>query len=338
MIPTEDEMVGDISGFVHSWMQKCRLPNRLRSQTLGCLRTSNREGRHFVKLSPPSWVSLQSDLDRECSQHEAILGDDKDKAKSWGAAANDVFAFVLKQVLVDSGSWSVKPGWGTSDLVAHAAQVCRSALPSWLRRGRGNHRASAFEAARMFVSVKSKCFANDGAHTCAKPGHSCMRRIIGFSGYPFRSPWKLIARAADCIQPKVSCGIGVNSLKQLGPAIFNSAEKVDDSEDGLCLRCGRILEGWNLATADVDQAFEACGGQDLHDSLDHMASKFLAQNWYVSVKKGREVVTHVGRFWSACFVSIHVSEVVHAIKVFAEEVLCSFGSVVLLVPFPTPQA
>jgi hypothetical protein len=106
------------------------------------------------------------------------------------------------------------------------------------------------------------------------------------------------------------------------------------SVTGSCLRCGRPLHSVNVATGDIDQAFEACSGSTLNVALGTLSDRFPAMHshGYVSVQKGPKLYTHIRRYWSSWFTTLHIPDVVQAVATFAECVVAAFGNVVFKIP------
>jgi len=329
VFPDNVHAFGELHGAVNRWCQRCRLKPKSTKASLRWFRAQRDVC--VVKDIPPQWHDSQVRLRAQHQAADTLIGDDKDKAKSWQILAPELHALLVEQTLLRNTSWSIAPDSDPESLTAQVRQTCINGLPSWLRKGRGNKESGSNQPPRLFCSVKSKCFDDSGKHTCTKPHHSCLRRILDFSKYPFRTPWKLVARALDVILSAVSCGVGVASLKDLGPRIKQLAHSQSSHSVCQCLRCQAPIQGWNLATADIDQAFEACGGVDLEASLIAVERAFLDKypEGFVSVRKGQQVSTRIGQYWSAGFICLHVSVVVKAIRVFASVVLCSFGTLVL---------
>ena len=49
-----------------------------------------------------------------------------------------------------------------------------------------------------YGTFKAKCF-RDGLHTCQKAGHSCMRKIVSFAGWPSRRRWRFVHKALETL-------------------------------------------------------------------------------------------------------------------------------------------
>ena len=54
-----------------------------------------------------------------------------------------------------------------------------------------------------YGTFKAKCF-RDGLHTCQRAGHSCMRKIVSFAGWPSRRRWRFVHKALETLVRSLS--------------------------------------------------------------------------------------------------------------------------------------
>jgi len=331
ILPDHRQVVASIRIELNRWVQRCRLKPLLFSVALHALSLEARLTDGWARPMPLQWMQQQRTVEEEMATHQVLVGDDKNRAKMWGLQPLELHCLIVQQALVGVSNWCVVHDLDPAGLIERCLEMCRLALPSWLRRGRANKGPLPDQGPTLFVSIKSKCYADDGTHICSKVGHSCLRRIIEFSRFPFQGPWRFVARGLRAMLAEVTCGIGVPSLKALPNVIRAKARHLVPSLTGRCMRCGGNLEQWNIATADIDQAFEECGGPILASALTALQAAFqvLHPSGYVSVKKGKAVETHIGRFWSSDFITLHCTQITHAIQEFAKQVCCTFGNTVL---------
>lgn len=97
------------------------------------------------------------------------------------------------------------------------------------------------------------------AHTCPKPGHSCMRNIISFKKLPGRAAFKRIGRVFMQCVSTATPGYGLRDLSKAKPTIERGIKKQLVRTGGPttgCVRCGTFLATPTVYTADVGQAYE----------------------------------------------------------------------------------
>ena len=109
----------------------------------------------------------------------------------WSVSAVNLFASVFVAMAADT-SWTIHSSMSPQMLhvLAHAKN-----LPgiTWFLRQRRSH-TPVSGLPMPFAFVKSKCYNDDGEHTCKKESHSCCRRVLDTSAIPFASAWKVMGR------------------------------------------------------------------------------------------------------------------------------------------------
>ena len=107
----------------------------------------------------------------------------------WHVKGEEAALKMYDDLLQDPG-WSVRAALRPHEAHGYAEAVGVEALPSFVRRHDPEARTGC-----MFPQVKSKCADDDGRRTCTKKGHSCWRRILDHSSWPYRQGWRIVARA-----------------------------------------------------------------------------------------------------------------------------------------------
>ena len=90
--------------------------------------------------------------------------------------------------------------WKLSCLTVHEANVhiqraLRTLAPSHLQSWLGAGLACEW-VPYAYGTIKSK-WHSSGAHLCAKPGHSCVRKVVVYCRWPFRHRWRLVVRVTS---------------------------------------------------------------------------------------------------------------------------------------------
>ena len=96
------------------------------------------------------------------------------------------------------------------------------------------------------------------AHSCRKPGHSCLRNIISFKKILGRATLKRVGRAFIYALDSVMKGYGIRDLSRGKTTLQDLLGKQlkRTSECPCCVRYGVRLNGPTLYTGDASQAFE----------------------------------------------------------------------------------
>eukprot|EP00971_Amphidinium_carterae_P082130 1624575-Amphidinium_carterae.1 len=248
------------------WASVCRLPARARFRGLHCLRTQLAS----VYFPPPpnEWANEENilrdatakcRLPRHGMPRWVLVPDDRDHGKAWLVRLRELFAYLCVQVLEDP-TWIFHASLCARDVLAHCVMKGLLGLPPFLRKNRWS---AKWAPPYVYPLVKSKCFANCGRRTCAKPNHSCMRRIVCMACFPWASGWKVVARAVRGVVRRTNVSHEMwdlsNTRQTIDGLVYNFGSPLACS----CVRCGIQLSTYSAVTLDIDQAFGACDGSKL---------------------------------------------------------------------------
>ena len=187
-------------------------------------------------------------------ENECIVPDDKRKKSMWKVPTK-IYQLLLYHFALVSSTWQ-----RASLSVQDADEWCRNCLqillPHSLKKFLGFHLYSTITVVPYFYgTVKSKCFSPDG-HTCKKPGHSCLRKVVSFSAWPRRKRWRFLHRALESVLKFTGMGDEVWSLKDACSVVDDRMSHVVGHACDFCDRCDARKPGLVLLTADAGQFFE----------------------------------------------------------------------------------
>ena len=221
-------------------------------------------------------------------------------------------AMMLTQLLADP-MWNLLPNVTPSSALQWLFAKARLGLPNFLQRWPSSA-GRKVAGPRLFGFVKSKCFQDSGEHSCQKPGHSCLRRVIDMSAVPHSRGWKILARAARGVVASVAGGHELFNPSDLAHAVRGLLQPLCPSRQGMCMGCGCVLSpGLQVVSADIDQAFEACSSSGVGQAWLQVAKQFQHQfgGDNILVRKGKKLFTKLGArsygrgWWALTLDQIH---------------------------------
>jgi hypothetical protein len=91
-----------------------------------------------------------------------------------------------------------------------------------------------------YGTFKAKCF-RDGLHTCQRAGHSCMRKIVSFAGWPSRRRWRFVHKALETLVRSFVMSDEVWGLKDVCKVMDSrmSTACAHTCRSFTCGRCGK---------------------------------------------------------------------------------------------------
>ncbi len=98
----------------------------------------------------------------------------------------------------------------------------------------------------------------------------------------------------------------------------------------------KLTDITQIATADLDQAFEACTSEEFVAALNQSVREYLdlvgtpEDKTFISVHKGRRFRTKARRSWTLSWLSIPLSVIRQALVIFINNVRAHLGSLWLL--------
>ena len=252
--PTQRSIQQRVATAWNNWAEAARLTPRFIRR--GRQRLWSAAAEWSLPSCTPQWAAHESAMSAavdDCSDY-TICGDDKGTSKMWRVKTKELHAYMVSSLLE-------APGWTLTRLTlstVRAFELARAAasLPPFLTR----HLDRKHELPTAFPLFKSKCWGDNGAHKCNKPGHSCVRRVINSGSVPFKSSWQLVSRALRAILVKLDVTNELHDLSSFHSVFDRRYQAIQHSRHSTttCLCCGVPLSGVTLVTADIDQAFEAC--------------------------------------------------------------------------------
>ena len=161
-----------------TWLRRVMAGPRIRSRMLPELETlCSRPG-----PDPPSeWQAMEATFEAFARDNQIVARGDKSLTAVWGMSLQSYALSFLRVILRDPDTWQPTPH-SLDDLYHISMSIAAQALPArFVSRGQGQ----AAAAPRLFALVKSKCWSENGAHTCGKLQHSCYRKVSSHSDLPY---------------------------------------------------------------------------------------------------------------------------------------------------------
>ena len=108
-----------------------------------------------------------------------------------------------------------------------------------------------------YGTFKAKCF-RDGLHTCQRAGHSCMRKIVSFAGWPSRRRWRFVHKALETLVRSFVMSDEVWGLKDVCKVMDSrmSTACAHTCRSFTCGRCGKNKPPVVAFSADAGQFYE----------------------------------------------------------------------------------
>ena len=242
----------------------------------------------------PFEVALEVVRSSESSTDPLMLTcEDKDPSVLWVSSVARMALRMIRQFSLFPLRWSiVRLVHRHVDLFYR--RLADSALPVRLR-GLYNP-VSCYTVPYLYDSVKRKCWCDGdddcilcGLHPrdhrrCTKPIHSCLRNIVSFIRFPSRRLYKDIGRGFLFYVSYIWTSFAFPDLASAFVTISDSISKLQASPR--CLRCGSVLEGISLVSADAGQAHEVLKLAFISSVLFRLVHLVLAADMpgYVAVK------------------------------------------------------
>ena len=197
-------------------------------------------------VTPPSWKNhnvahppqdLIGDLRSASSNRSAIFTvEDKGPSVLWQLNGNSLMYFWKQMMEKASDRWEIQKATN-KEILSKYHDILKNVLPRNLTPGSNTFGTPQLPYA--YFTVKFKCFqachqsvaghitarspstsgdlgtpVTHPAHTCRKPGHSCMRNIVSFKRLPGRNTFRRIGRAFMHGLRSVTPGFGVRDLSK----------------------------------------------------------------------------------------------------------------------------
>ena len=146
----------------------------------------------------------------------------------------------------------------------------------------------------IYCTIKSKCYET-GTHTCCKHGHSCMRSIVSWYYYPYRSRARQLRFAFSSILIATTytgsnaigstTGWETASLQTAMPdlqRVLNTLAHIPEYAHS-CAKCGKQKPAISTIVCDAGQMFEQVSPIHALDAFD-IALTILGSKQYIGVR------------------------------------------------------
>ena len=111
-----------------------------------------------------------------------------------------------------------------------------------------------------YCTLKAKCFSSDGSHCCAKPSHSCFRRIVSWRNHLAKAVYRGASRAIMGMISALSAGFETKSLLTAVPDLLHAVASLLSlpSSNGLhsCIKCSKAMSSVSICVCDAAQMYE----------------------------------------------------------------------------------
>ena len=135
---------------------------------------------------------------------------------------------------------------------------------------------------RGYVTIKSKCFANEKmiGRVCEKDRHSCARKICSYSQWPKKLVWRRVHRAIDTLIKKVSPGAEVWGLDDAALRLQHGLSKLHVSPcSHTCLCCSNVKQPLTAVVADASQFYEEVEPLSAVAALGEILVRAASKGW-----------------------------------------------------------
>jgi len=154
------------------------------------------------------------------------VADDKIRTKAWIVSKKCYQALQLMFVVLGAGWTVVKQSAEqvVEEQFMIATKVLSCKMFKFLKVKDWNKRTLP----RMFITIKSKCFAKSDSQnsqvdhrSCKELGHSCVRKIISNSMLPAKNEWRSVSRGIEHIAKQALHGFEVWQMKVAGHKVVD---------------------------------------------------------------------------------------------------------------------
>lgn len=259
----------ETAGELQAWARRARRPPKEVHRLVRNLRFEGLgdAGRH----QPPEERNYIAGMRHR--EFEVLAQDDKDRRRTWGMTRMCLWSWLVCQVFRDPDRW-VRVDISHADLKIMVIALCMFALPKWLQAGGWAY--NRIVPPYMYLFVKSKCFHGSGIRKCCKQGHSCMRKVVSFAGFPKRRAWRIGSRALQTMAMVVG---GTLELWKLGDAVPRlravMASLRSPTQPCTCVACGAPKPYLVLLAADAAQMYEECESGHVMGAFGRLAQDFV---------------------------------------------------------------
>eukprot|EP00933_Yihiella_yeosuensis_P084273 TRINITY_DN9869_c0_g2_i2.p1 TRINITY_DN9869_c0_g2~~TRINITY_DN9869_c0_g2_i2.p1 ORF type:complete len:1202 (-),score=121.45 TRINITY_DN9869_c0_g2_i2:263-3868(-) len=196
--------------------------------------------------------------------NEVLIIEDKDTAAAWMGDALKYQMRVFKMLDQDK-NWS-KMDISLDDCARLRVQAVGKISSELLHPGLKKWLVASADQSHIpygYATIKSKCHQGDASiasvHSCTKPGHSCMRKIISWAcvEHGVRRAFKLVSQAATLLAYRFVLGLETPDLKS----------SATDLKKGLGMLCQPTLSCKSCKARKQPYAFLVCDAAQMYEQL-----------------------------------------------------------------------
>ena len=235
---------------------------------------------------PREWGQQQLVMGTALAAGMVLAADDRDHGKAWQVKESELCMALLASILEDP-HWRLRPELQPGQVLVWLVGQALAVFPQWLLGQKGNK----LREPHVFALVKSKCYQDNGAKCCTKPGHSCLRRVFDMSAGPYRRAWLTAGRGARGVVKACAEPIELFSLHDLLPHVKRAVNSLTAPPTSSCSRCSSSITGLQLVAADIDQAYEACEAASVMEAWEALSWVYRAKHQKTSIlvaRRGRD--------------------------------------------------
>ena len=221
-----------------------------------------------------------------------LVGEDKDKHSAW---------------IVDHEShlWRIYQQFYTSPL---RWQFMTMPINDVLRQRRTLHQLSPYTRKTchtpklmdhttlpaIYCTIKSKCY-DTGTHTCKKPNHSCMRSIVSWYNYPYRTRARSLRFAFNAVLHATTYTTATCKHRLSGwetPSLQTALQDLQRAHAQLvhmveykhtCIKCQKPKSAISTVVCDAGQMFEQVSPINALESFNE-STRYLEHQGYIGVR------------------------------------------------------
>ena len=202
---------------------------------------------------------------------EVLVQEDKDKVAAWCLQADTYLHWVAHLLLADPGHWE-RVSYPLQEVRDTYYTLHRTVLPARFRYMNSRDRWAKFRLNYMYMNLKAKCFREGQGRTCAKPGHSCLRKVVSWCSHPAVDYYRLVARGIQTLAVTWGRSFEVRSLKTAAADLRKRAAELEAPDAPFCARCGCHMPGPAVVVADAAQMYEEVPPSRVLAGLDDLVA------------------------------------------------------------------
>ena len=226
---------------------------------------------------------------------QVLVQEDKDKCAAWRLPESLYLRWMAVLLVADPVHWTHVDC--TVGEVRKAFRLLHWGLmPTRLRYMALPSRWARFGLNYMYMNLKAKCFSDGVGRVCAKPGHSCLRKVVSWRSHPAVDYYRWLARAVQTLVKSWGRAYEVTSLKTAAAELRRKVALLEGTEDDLCERCGACMPTPSVLVADAAQMYEEVPPTRVVQGLSSLVDWASSQGYTgVVVSKRRGGASHLAR-------------------------------------------